>query len=186
MNAIQSLRAKLSLTQAELADLVGTTQAQVQRLERGQRKLTLEWAEKLAPVLKTTARDLMFPIDETAKAPVVGFVGAGMQIYADRETDPEFVDVPPGMKVPLEVVIVRGDSMYPVYRDGDRLIFEAISRPLDEMIGRECVVQLADGRKLVKTLRVSGNEVVLESFNAPLISNIVIEAAWPVKWIERR
>lgn len=174
------------MTQSELADLAGTSQAQIQRLETGERKLTIEWAERLARPLRTTARDLMFPEGAILDAPVVGYVGAGMQVLSERDGDLERVPVPPGTNVPVEVVVVRGDSMYPAYRDGDRLIFEAISRAIEDLVGRECVVQLTDGRKLVKTIRRSGDQFVLESFNAPLITDVVIEAAWPVKWIERR
>lgn len=186
MTHLRDLRTKAGFKQADIADLVGTSQTQIARLERGERKITIEWAEKLAAHLGTTPRDLMFPPDIAYLAPVVGIVGAGTEVLSERDGDPEMVPVPPGISIPVEVVVVRGDSMYPVYRDGDRLIFEAISRSLDQLIGKECVVQLADGRKFVKTIRYAGNELILESFNAPPITNVVIEAAWPVRWIERK
>ena len=48
------------LTQTELAKRVGTSQAQIYRLENSERKLTVEWAERLAGALSTTAEALLF------------------------------------------------------------------------------------------------------------------------------
>ncbi|WP_192843847.1 XRE family transcriptional regulator [Aureimonas sp. D3] len=185
MSYLRDLRKAAGLHQAELADLAGTSQAQIGRLEKGERKLTIEWAERIAPHLNTTARNLMFPPDLAQLAPVVGFVGAGMEVFWERDGEPEFVVVPPGITVPVEVVTVRGDSMYPIYRNGDRLIFETVARKLEDVVGKECVVELSDGRKLVKTLRQVGNEIILESWNSPPITNVVIRMAYPIRWIER-
>ncbi len=108
-----------------------------------------------------------------------------MEVFWERDGEPEFVVVPPGITVPVEVVTVRGDSMYPIYRNGDRLIFETVARKLEDVVGKECVVELSDGRKLVKTLRQVGNEIILESWNSPPITNVVIRMAYPIRWIER-
>lgn len=45
----------------QLAKLADTTPQQIDRLERGQRKLTREWAERIAPHLKVSAERLIFP-----------------------------------------------------------------------------------------------------------------------------
>jgi phage repressor protein C with HTH and peptisase S24 domain len=60
MNMIKELREKISISQSALAELVGTSQPQIKRLESGERKLTKEWAEKIAPHLNITAESLMF------------------------------------------------------------------------------------------------------------------------------
>jgi phage repressor protein C with HTH and peptisase S24 domain len=60
MNMIKELREKQQLTQSDLAELVGTSQPQIKRLETGERKLTKEWAEKIGPKLGVTAEILMF------------------------------------------------------------------------------------------------------------------------------
>lgn len=57
---IKELREKLEMTQSDLAELVGTSQPQIKRLETGERKLTKEWAEKIGPKLGVTAEILMF------------------------------------------------------------------------------------------------------------------------------
>ena len=74
MSEIARLREALGMKQEELAKLAGTSQPQIVRLEKGDRKLTKEWAERLAPHLKVSAVALMFPegpsggsIDEALK-----------------------------------------------------------------------------------------------------------------------
>lgn len=57
---IRVLREKLGLTQQQLADAAGTSQPQIRRLEAGDRKLTKEWAERLARHLNTTPEILLF------------------------------------------------------------------------------------------------------------------------------
>lgn len=61
MSEIARLRSRHGLTQQQLAELAGTSQPQIKRLESGERKLTKEWALRLAPHLKTTAEALLFP-----------------------------------------------------------------------------------------------------------------------------
>jgi transcriptional regulator with XRE-family HTH domain len=60
MSFLRELREKSGLTQAELADRSGTSQPQIMRLEKGERKLTELWAERLAPHLGASAVDLVF------------------------------------------------------------------------------------------------------------------------------
>lgn len=60
MSTIKDLREKNNLSQQQLADLVGTSQPQIKRLESGERKLTKEWAERLAPHLGVKAWMLVF------------------------------------------------------------------------------------------------------------------------------
>lgn len=53
-NPIRTLRHAAGLSQERLATLAETSTAQIARLENGQRKLTREWAERLAGPLNTT------------------------------------------------------------------------------------------------------------------------------------
>lgn len=47
------------MSQAQLAAAVGTTQPQIDRLEKGLRKLTVEWMQKLARALDVAPEDLI-------------------------------------------------------------------------------------------------------------------------------
>ncbi|MFG1388845.1 S24 family peptidase [Xanthobacter sp. V3C-2] len=61
MNPLRAHREGLDMSQESLAKLAGTSQAQIDRLEKGQRKLTKEWAMRLSPHLGIDASDLLFP-----------------------------------------------------------------------------------------------------------------------------
>jgi transcriptional regulator with XRE-family HTH domain len=52
---MQALRESRGLTQDELAEMVGTTGPQINRLEKGQRKLTVEWLLRLCAAFNVSA-----------------------------------------------------------------------------------------------------------------------------------
>lgn len=87
-------------------------------------------------------------------------------------------------------VEVRGDSMSPVYRNGDKLICQRHFGPfLDNLIGRDCVIQTKDGQHFVKILKRGSrpNRMTLKSYN-PLVDDIEdVSIAWaaPVLWVKR-
>jgi transcriptional regulator with XRE-family HTH domain len=58
-NRIGVLRRERGLSLADLAKAAGTTKAQIQKLERGDRRLSLEWMERLAAALQVKASDLL-------------------------------------------------------------------------------------------------------------------------------
>lgn len=60
MNKIKELREKFDISQQQLADMVGTSQPQIQRLESSKRTLSKKWAERLASPLRTTPQQLLF------------------------------------------------------------------------------------------------------------------------------
>ena len=64
-NRIAILRKERGLTLAALAAMAGTTKAQIQKLERGDRRLSLEWMERLAHAMDVKMSELL-PIGETA------------------------------------------------------------------------------------------------------------------------
>lgn len=119
------------------------------------------------------------------KKHAVGYVGAGAEIIPfDSVGGEDDVELPPGAPPETEVAVVRGNSMYPRYFDGEKIFYLPIARPVAELIGQECIVKLKDGRMLVKIVRrgKGKNRVNLESWNAPLLEDQAIEWAAPVRW----
>lgn len=123
--------------------------------------------------------------------PVVAYVGAGAEIYSiddhEKGAGIDEVEAPPGVTSGVVAVRVLGDSMYPVYRDGDKLFYDRQSGDVAECVGRECVVKLQDGRAFVKIVQRSGanGAVNLISHNAPPIENVEPEWIAPIVWIKR-
>jgi len=125
----------------------------------------------------------------TPSVPIVGFVSAGEGWTPIEGITNETVDIE--IAKPDTIALeVRGSSMSPVYRDGDTLICQRIYGPyLDNLIGRDCVVQTADGRHFVKILKrgTKPRRITLKSYD-PLVDDIEdVAIAWaaPVIWVKR-
>lgn len=148
-------------------------------LKRIARAYGVRWEWLLSNEGSPTARPLL--------APVLGYVGAGGQIFPmDDFAQGEALDeVEMPQPSPNAVaVIVRGDSMYPRYFDGELIFYDDREMPPKELIGRECVVKLKNGQMLLKRLRRGSraNRFNLESWNANPLEDQDVEWAAPVKW----
>lgn len=149
MNMIKALREQQNLSQADLAERIGTSQPQINRLEHSKRKLSKEWAERLAPALATKPEVLLFgPPDEaevanssisnvfelpnaTIRGKLEG-LGRKIPVYGQAVggIDGEFimngsilyeVMAPPILShiSGAYAVSISGDSMFPRYADGE-------------------------------------------------------------------
>lgn len=115
--------------------------------------------------------------------PIEGYVGAGAE-FIPVDSGNKLGEAPASVEANSVAVIVRGDSMYPRYFDGEYLYYVRESWAISELLGQECVVQLKDGRIFVKILRRGSQKGLfnLESWNAPTIEDQQIEWAAPVTW----
>lgn len=119
------------------------------------------------------------------QVPKVGYVGAGQAIVPFEADDSEWVDAPPEMIPGTVAVEVRGASMLPAFEDG-YLLYYSKRLPPAEMVNKRCVVQLANGSMLVKTLRrgTTPGYWNLGSLNAYDLEDQVVEWAAPIDWIK--
>lgn len=74
MNRIRDLRTARGWTLQQLADASGTSKSQIDKLEKGERRLTVDWMVRLAKPLACDPRDLM--TDSRAKFQAVHFGAA--------------------------------------------------------------------------------------------------------------
>lgn len=122
--------------------------------------------------------------------PLVGYVGAGgkTHFYNDGQGPYEDVEAPGGATAETVAVEVRGDSMHPI---ADRWLLYYDNRedpPTEDLLGKLCIVGLADDRVLVKKL-VRGSEpglFHLISTNSDPLTNQKVEWAAQIKWINPR
>ena len=59
MSPLRSYRRRADLTLEQLARAAGTTAAQISKLEKGERRLTVDWITRLAPLLGIEMADLL-------------------------------------------------------------------------------------------------------------------------------
>lgn len=190
-NNIAKVRKRAGLTQAELAEMIGTTDRQLGKLERGERRLSDVWLEPLSVALNCTYAELL----GESEVPIIGYVGAGDEVYYfDDYAKGDGIDTvsrPPmsysGTAIALEI---RGSSMMPRYREGWCVIYSRES-PWDidqDIINEDCVVRLPDGRTYLKEV-IRGSQkgrFHLISVNARPIENVEIEWAAPVLAVVRK
>lgn len=178
------LREKLSEKRglrAELARHLGIENDKVSKILAGTRQVQ---ASELPKILSFFGEQLT----EARKVPVVGYVGGGAEIYPIDDhmkgDGLEHVDAPPGAGRNAVAVVVRGDSMLPKYEDGDVLIYDDHEDPA-ALINKTCIVQLEDGRLLVKRLRrgVAPGSYTLTSYNASDIEGVKITWAARVAFV---
>jgi phage repressor protein C with HTH and peptisase S24 domain len=183
---LKEFRLKRDLSLAKLAALAGTSAPQIDKLEKGIRRMTFDWARRLAVPLGIEPEDLM---GGERNVPVVGRVGAGAEIlpiddHAKGEGLFE-VECPRGLDPKATVAVeVVGDSMAPAIQEGWVLFYDRSPEPAPSaVVGRLCVVKLEDGRVLVKQVRrgPERGRFNLVSLNGPMIEDVALEWAAPVK-----
>lgn len=144
---------------------------------------------KLAGALNVEIEELL----SRPRVSIAGYVGAGGQIiFDDFGAEPDFentVPRPPGVSGTLVAAVVRGDSMYPRFKDGEIIYWQKDHDGiLAEYIGEDCVVRLLTGEIYVKQLAVGSQpgRFTLRSTNASDMVDVEIDWAAPVVFMMPR
>lgn len=153
-NRIAELREARGWSQENLAQAANTTNQQIGRLEAGERKLTVDWINRLAPALGVQPYELLIT---PVQVHVVGYVGAGSEaiLYGYGQglaEDDGTVPMPPGGTPQTVAVEVRGDSLGNIFNRWLVYYDDVRDPPTPELLNHLCVVGLTDGRVLVKKL----------------------------------
>lgn len=79
------LRKMRRLTRPELAARMGTSTSQVTKLERAERRLTVDWLERIAEALQVSPADLLEHPNSSgpSRVPVLSWVSAGSLVTPD-------------------------------------------------------------------------------------------------------
>ena len=168
MNRIKKLREAAGLSSNELAARVGTSGAQMSRLENGERRLTVEWMQRIAKALGCKPSDLielatLADFDNDVEAHVAGDVGSaqdalkarGMAFFRVVTDVLEQHGLAPG----AIILVDRSESAIAAARTGDAVLAEVISSSGDVTPSRVMLRQFIFPSLLV-TNRRTGNTVV--------------------------
>lgn len=195
--AIDRLAAENGLSASALARHSGLDPTTFNRSKRVTREGKLRWpsTESIAKILRATGADLQVFVSyvdggslpkRSRNFPVIGFAQAGSDGYFDDAGYPAgggwdeipFPDVGDPHAYALEI---SGDSMEPVYRDGDLVI---VSPQASVRRGDRVVARTRDGEILAKLLRRrTARNFDLQSLN-PLHQDRVL-AVEDVDWLAR-
>jgi len=147
--------------------------------EAGRRKLSVEWAERYACAFaKSPGWLLTGEGTPRGRLSIMGYVGAGAEVFPLEETEILEIEVPPGAQDSDVAFIIRGDSQYP-FADGGVIVARPVNN-VHDVLNRMAVVDLADGRRLFKQISAGPTP---DTFNllshnaAPILGVRVIRAA---------
>lgn len=189
-NRIKELRTLKGLTCKQLADIIGTSDANISRVENGQRRLDLNWMKKISKALSVKPVELL-PLEWQPKGintiNVVGHVQAGQWQEAGQWDPSDFYQI----AIPdysayegkhLYALEVRGESMNKVFPNGTCVVCVPINE-WDEKIenGKRVIVERKNPKDLTVEATVkeyikneSGTYLVPQSTD-PSFSSIKID-----------
>lgn len=200
-SAIDRLAESLGLSTSGLARRAGLDATTFNKSKRIMLDGRERWpsTESIAKVLHstgTTFGDFVSlvggPKMKTRPLPLLGFAQAGAGGYFDASGYPagngwDEVSFPDIQDEALYALEIQGDSMLPVYRDGDRIVVSP-SAPVRR--GDRVVVQTTDGEIMAKELKRQTNRTVeLVSLNADHADRVlpVADVAWMARimWVSQ-
>lgn len=194
-NLLELIRSGLERQQLSIAALerhAGVAKDTIRDFLRG--KTQVLRADKLQKILR-----ILKPDD---KILITGKVGKDSEIFQVAPDLATAQDCPPGFSSSdITAVRISGDAMLPVFHDGWIIYYSTVygnnegkpegwhvpyNRPVtgeafSEVLGKPCVVKLADGRLFLRTLKQGSRSGYynLVSYNAPEIHDA--EIAWAAK-----
>lgn len=169
---IRRIREENGWTLEEMAKRLGTTKQAISKYERGERTPKVTVAARFAETLGISLAEItgvsesegflpdgVVPISRLSRhrIPLVGSVAAGEPILADESVD-LYIDGPAKADYALRV---QGDSMNPVYLDGDVVYIRQVPDVPDGTVG----VALIDDSACLKHIYHIPNGLLLTSDN---------------------
>lgn len=170
-NRLKELRTAAGLTHDEAADAMGVSRGQYIKLERGERRLTSDYISKAAEVFSVQPGEVL---TSKKKVPIVGYVGAGSAAHYYNDGQGPYDDdapMPENGTDDTVAVEIRGTSLGFMFDQWLVYYDEVHHPPTHDMLGRLCVVELIDGKVLVKKL-VRGS--------APRLYNLISQTEEPM------
>lgn len=186
-NRLKEWRVLRGMTMAQLGTALDTDASTINKLEKSTRRLHTDWLRKLCDTLQCSPSDIL--TDEERLVPVVGYVGAGSEVFIDNQSGDdvlEMIDPPIGVNKNVVAVRIRGNSMYP-FREGWILFYTKDCDGVgDDCIRRICVVKRIDGAMFVKEVHHGSRSgmFTLLSWNAPPIEDVNL--VWAARVLDIR
>lgn len=176
---LRELRASQNLTQEQLANLLGVSKSSISMYENGKRQPNnLETLEMFADFFNVDIDTLVSSSEmaiirnnrfqspilttDTVTFPVIGEIAAGYESIAVEDWTGETVEIPSSFLKGREyedylVLSVKGDSMYPHFMDGDKVLI--LRQTFANNNGDVCAVVYDDEMATLKKV-VKANEYV--------------------------
>lgn len=184
-NRIKEWRNKMGITAQELADMVNSSQGQISKLERGERRLDTDWMDRISKALNCRPIDLI--LNEEAKIPIIGSLGLNAEITLYKEGDKrleETVECPPDNDPKTTgAVKIKGEFLEPSASDNWILYYSKKQTAMsDKLLNKLCVVKVKNGpilyRRVQKGYKKGKYNLLIH--NAKMIEDADLEWAVPL------
>lgn len=198
IEGLKVVMAKRGIKPAPLSVAAGHSNSMIRDLIRNGSSPKLSSAMSIAKALGMSLEEIMLyardpEAAERGSISLAGQVGAGAQIPLfdtfGKDGDGPQVECPPGLS-PHGIVAVEivGDSMEPLYSEGDVLFYARATHEgvPSEAIGRRCVCEDIDGMAWVKQVKPGDepgtfNLIALNPYSATTRQNVRLKWAAPIK-----
>ncbi|UHD45354.1 helix-turn-helix transcriptional regulator [Aureimonas altamirensis] len=180
-NRIAEIRKSKSVTQSELAELVGSHPITISKLERGKMKLTIDWIVRIAAALSVHPSELWIPSDRLHLVNLRGVIQGGVTAQmSDAEYQRDFV-LSDHEEEASYWILVGDDQMLPYFSKNDALRFTQFFLDAAETYsGRISHLTLSDGRSLIGVLIVNSENTSkrpdVRLLNGTMISDADVQA----------
>lgn len=175
-NRLEKLRRERFASRRQAAVELGIPPTTYNQYETGEREFSRH-AVRFAKFFRVnvewllTGRGEMRPTRATHSIPLMGVVAAGSSVIPIEDqagaAEIDAITLPePGQ---IAALLIKGDSMYPRFMEGEYLLYDPKPRTPGTMIGHYAVAQTLDGRVMVKKILSSrlSDHWKLWSHNAP-------------------
>ena len=171
---IKKLREKRGLNQAQLAEMLGISDKTVSSWEIGRTEPNMGYVQAMCEIFRVNADTLIYGTDESMyhsagldyiRLPLYKNICCGNGGFVDDNVI-DYVPVPSqGLDINREhfCMFAQGDSMESMIEDGDLLVFEKTSTPLENSIGAFCI---GEDEATCKKYVISNGVVMLKPLNS--------------------
>ncbi len=187
---IQAREAR-GLSRERVAEILGISVSTIQHHENERNQLRPDTTMAYARLYRVDPNWIFTsygkgPDGTNVGVPLLGKIGAGAVVYPFDSGAIDQIEPPPGCPPDAQAFRVEGDSQYPAYYDGDIIVAVPCSDVLD-VVNRDAVVDLADGRRLLKRLTLGSRPGFfhLQSHNAPTITDAQVVQFMRVRYVIR-
>lgn len=178
------------MTLERLAELTDLSVGYLSKLRGGKQPLNARIMPKIAGALGVKPSELIDSATAWLEIDITGVISDDNEIKpvsANGAGRHNFSTSVPAALGEHNAAIVLGNHLYPRYDDSDVITFTWQEGDIAELVGKECVVLLTDGRMFLKTIIPGdGNgNYHLTSYNSRPILNVQIEKVARISWVNR-
>lgn len=188
---LTAAREARGLSRERVAELLDISVSTIQHHESERNQLRPETILAYARLYRVDVNWLLMsygkgPDVNEAGVPLLGKIGAGAVVYPFDSGAIDQIEPPPGCPPGAHAFRVEGDSQYPAYYDGDIIVSVPAGDVMD-VVNRDAVVDLSDGRRLLKRLTLGSKPGLfhLQSHNAPTILDAEVVRFMRVRYVIR-